>query len=71
MFRCSETFNFFWKKGPQGQHRLSAAQLLQMSNKLEEMTGLFPSEFMRQSRGFDDQRQQNCGSFFYTQVVLF
>ena len=47
----------FWKEGPRGSHRLSAAQLSQMSNKLEEMTGLFPSEFVRQPRGFDEVKR--------------
>ena len=47
----------FWKEGPRGPHRLSAAQLSQMSNKLEEMTGLFPSEFVRQPRGFDEVKK--------------
>ena len=28
----------FWKEGPRGPHRLSTPQLLQTSNKLEEMT---------------------------------
>ena len=47
----------FWKEGPRGPHRLSAAQLSQTSNKLEEMTGLFPSEFVRQPRGFDEAKR--------------
>ena len=33
----------FWKEGPGGPHRLSPAHLSQMSSKMEEMTGLFPS----------------------------
>ena len=47
----------FWKEGPRGPYRLSAAQLSQISNKQEEMTGLFPSEFVRQPRGFDEVKR--------------
>ena len=42
----------FWKEDPRGPHRSSTAQLSQTSNKLEEMMGLFPSEFVRQPREF-------------------
>ena len=47
----------FWNEGP---HRLSPAQLSQMWSKMEEMTGLFPSEFVRQPGGFDEVKRSKA-----------
>ena len=47
----------FWKEGPRGPHRLPAVQLSQTSNKMEEMTGPFPSKFVRQQHGFDEVKR--------------
>ena len=46
----------FWKKGPR-QHRLSAAQLAVVSEKLKEYKRKMPSEFSRQPRGLDEVKR--------------
>ena len=45
-----------WKEGPR-PFRLAPFQLIQISGRLKNMTGLMPSEFARQPRGLDEQKR--------------